>query len=375
MAYLIPTLINSNNDKNIIYILLIISIPWCTCIITYRTFLVYCKHHNYDNKTSRTKYRLIVPSFLLIASNIYVGASICEIWLGQVQYIITYLLLLIFIVFYCIIEVISFKISSQKMYISPFDQYAPHAYLIILTALSFITIYLNHYQKNDLYYIPMRTLFLASFVALYLSLFEGWFLIRNERNSRLEKNTQYILHYMPMLVFILFPIQQFQLIFWGLFVIGHLSAWCYWRSYTNNPSQKPLHMAIARGILGTLTLISLIIDKWSHIDVTTYVTKFIHINNLMDVNKVLAIIGGVITIFKFFFSKAPSENLIDQVIKNKRILLYIAIVFALLYIYPNIVDIEPARIFLSLVGCLIFILFEIYIEILPILQKETAGNE
>jgi len=374
MAYLVPTLISSSNWKNILLIMVSINTIWCTTIIFYRTFLTYCKRKEYI-RPRRTKHRLIIPSFMLVATNIYIGGSICEMWQGQMPYFITFWVFSIFITIYCLIEFIDYQVKKQGNVVIPLDHYFPYAYYILLLGFAFVCLFLHHYRNNDLFYIPMRTLFSASFVAVYLSMFEGWFLIRSEDDAPLKESVGLILHYMPIVVFILFPFQRFQIIFFAGFVIGHLLAWFYWASHEEKLEASSSKTAIMRGILGTLTLIILIIDKLTDWDVTEIVGSIIHVKNLTQINSLMKVFSFLISIITFGKDYIDTRKFIKVFIDNKRILIYLLIVFVNLYFYSSIKDIESARIFLSMVGCFIFIGFELIVKNAITNRGNEVNNE
>lgn len=359
-SYFNPILFSHPNWVNILLIMVSISFPWCTTIVFYRTFLAYCKSRAFT-RTMRIKHKLINPCFMLIAVNIYTGASICEMWNRQIPYFIVFGTFSLFLFAYCLIEFIHYKKTKNGNSASSLDHKFPYFYYSLLLAFALICIYFHHYQNNNLFYIPMRTLFLADFVSIYLSMFEGWFIMRNETNTSLAHSVHEVMTYMPMVVFILFPFQQFQLIFFICFILGHCSAWLYRYYYVNAQAPSSSYMAFMRGLLGTLTLASLIADKWIPLNVSEIITSVIHLDNIMNINTLTAIIsiaaslGSIATIHL----RKKSDNILRE---NKRVLIYVAIICVLWLMFPHIKDIEYSRLFLSIIGCSIFICFELFMK-------------
>lgn len=370
MVYFVFVLVSSSNWKNILLIMVSISIIWCTAIIFYRTFLPYCKRKKYI-RPRRTKHRLIIPSFMLVAVNIYIGGSIFEMWQGQIAYFIPFWVFSIFIISYCLIEFIDYRIKKQGDEINPWDYYLPYGYYALLLVFAFICLFQHHYQNNDLFYIPMRTLFSASFVAVYLSMFEGWFLIRTKDDNPLKEKVELILHYMPIVVFVLFPFQRFQIIFYVGFILGHLFTWLYWVLHESKLEMNVHRTSIMRGILGTLTLVILIFDKLLDWDVTRTIGIIIHVKNLTEFNKFMPVISMFISLYALGKDYVDTKKIKMAFMDNRRVIIYFFIMLVNSFFYSSIKDIEQARIFLSMMGCAIFAVFELVVKY----KINNQGNE
>ena len=230
-----------------------------------------------------------------------------------------------------------------------------------------------HYWSIDFFHIPLRTLFLACFVAVYLAMFEGWFLLRKECNIKIEQWVKNIVTLMPMFVLLLFPFQKFQLIYYVFFLFGHLIAWLYWEYNVLSKRKNSTQISIVRGLLGTITLVILILDKKYSLDVKDFIKEFINVNMLLEINTALVIIEVAICLLTAII---PILNKKEIVIKEDfRIILYVFIVLFLVIFYPAIIDIEAERVFLSIVGCLFFILFEAILILKRNNMKEKVNGD
>lgn len=338
-------------------IMALVCIPWCMSTILYRTYLKGCKHKGLNN-WFRVKYKLIIPTILLVATNIYTGASFVQIWMGKTEYTLFYLFLPGFILIYVLIEWrYNRKLGEGKK--GALDTWFPFIFYAFLSIYGVVILYGNRYLEIADYYVPFRTLFLGCCVAVYLAVFEGWFLLTKEESVTIEKWINRIVTYTPMVVFALFPIQQFQLVYFVSFMAGHCVAWLYWEFVVMEKQNGNPKISIVRAILGTITLAALIMDKVYYLSVPVYIGRIINVKQLLNLNRITVgfqIVSAVIALameFRLYPDMVKKQNNILL-----RIGLYIILALVLAIVYPTINKIEIERVLLSIVGCFIFTFFE-----------------
>ncbi len=381
--------------NNAIGTLILISIPWWVCIIFYRSFLRQAKDKKGNKLRKRLKYRLTIPAILLVAVNIYSGSCILEMWDSEEQYYIIFMPLVLFISIYCLMDYYV-EIIRKKRNIETDDKEDVFldkilvVYFVILLILAGVIVYTKRYVSWNAFYTPIRTLFLASFVAIYLFMFEGWFLLRHRGensknrknkekkkkeiadNEKIEKAINAILKVMPIIVFILFPFQAFELVYYVAFIVGHIIAWIYWDYYYyKRKKSAPKLMAIMRALFGVLTLVALIADKLVPLSCKEYVGKAIDVGILMEKSFVIGLLEVGIGVLAILL---PYKRKAQIAFNNVRIVVYVLISLILTLFYPAIKGLEEdvERVFLSIVGCMIFIAFELY---LCLCRKEEKYNE
>lgn len=378
--------------NNAIGTLILISIPWWVCIISYRSFLRHAKDKKGNKLSKRLKYRLTIPAILLVAVNIYSGSCILEMWENEEQYCIMFMPLVLFISIYCLMDYYIEMLRKKRNFETDdkeevfFDKILV-VYFGILLILAGLIVYTKRYWSWNAFYTPIKTLFLASFVAIYLFMFEGWFLLRHRGekskngkkkkketsdNEKIEKAINAILKIMPIIVFILFPFQAFELVYYVSFIVGHIMAWIYWDYYYyKRQKSAPKLMAIMRALFGVLTLVALIADKLVQLSCKEYVGKAIDVGVLMEKSFVIGLLEVGIGVLAILL---PYKRKAQIAFNNIRIVVYVLISLILTLFYPAIKGLEEdvERVFLSIVGCMIFIAFELY---LCLCRKEEKYNE
>lgn len=370
LTYVIPLVFSCAKIYQVILTMLLISLPWCVSIVFYRTYLNFNEVRSVE-RHERLKYRLIIPAILLIATNIYVGSCVVEMLNGDIEYYIPFGILIFFVVMYCVIEYWGHKKKKE----SGLEKLMPYIYAGIVVLGELLILYRTHYWGESYFEIPARTLFLANFVAVYLAMFEGWFLLAKDMmivaetenagsiNVKVKWGVEIILKGMPIVVFALFPIQRFQLLYIIFFSVGHMFAWVYWTYYESYTEEKIKMMPFMRGLFGTLTLVGLILDKRYPMEVEKYIGRVFGttpIDSMITGIAAVSILVDIVAICIQYIKLEKEKLEVKQLIK-KGIVWYIVVIFLLCTLYTKVQGMNQVRILVSLFGCLMFMIIELVI--------------
>lgn len=359
IAYLIPAIVRCKASLYVLIMVVVLCGHWCVCTGYYRTYLMVNKRKYIEDKSQSPmydtiKYKLIIPAMLMIASNIYMASCIGEMWDGKLEYVGLMVLLDVFILGYTIVDFIldksgvSITIKSELMPIFVF--------FALLVCAEAVNLYVAQHEKIGFFDTPMRSLFLASFVAVYLAMFEGWFVIKgvNSISDRvIKQGINLILVYMPAIVCCLFPFQDFELIYFIFFLIGHNYARWYWLNSQNISKNKCKNLAFMRAVLGTITLIVLIIDKKHPIYVDDVLGNLINTETVGSATIALTLLEIILCI-------VPLRRFSLKKIKRSVLTYFLTVIFLAMVMYVG-KSAPIERIFLSITGMLVFIIFECYI--------------
>lgn len=385
IAYLIPIIAKSDNYIYALIIAVVVCLHWCVCIGFYRTFLKVQKMR-FEKKQINfeiyecVKYKLIVPAMLMIASNIYMASCIGEVWDGQIEYFGLMVVLDIFILGYTIYDFLDYRFRKNKNdnltdtkttkeqtleqaqeevsepAISKHELFPIACFFILLVSGAAINVYVAQYEQMTFLDTPIRSMFLACFVAVYLAMFEGWFIIKDSEgvsNVAIKKGIDYILVYMPVIVCLFFPFQDFEFMYFVFFVIGHNYTRWYWVNSQKPTDTKHQNLAIMRAILGTITLIALIIDKKFPLKVVDVLGNLINMDAVTDVSIILGAVELGLCVL-------PIRNFALKNVDGSVIGYFFTVVFLILFMYVAKID-GKEKIFLSIIAMLVFIVFECYI--------------
>ena len=380
IAYLVPIIILCNKSFYLLTMVLVLSVHWGVCIGYYRTFLYVnkCKYKD-EEKHSQVydsiKYKLIIPAMLMIASNIYAASCIREMWDGKLEYLGLMVILSVFILGYTVYDFIEYRffggkkrnntkemnqeglqvktleLTSMKHELMPV-----FVFFALLLGTEGINLYVIRYEGIYLLDTPMRSFFLASFVAVYLAMFEGWFVIKGINDisdTVIRYGVDFILVYMPAVVCCLFPFQDFEIAYFLFFLIGHNFARWYWIRTQISTDENYKNLAFMRAILGTLTLIALIIDKKYPIKVDEVLKNLINTKTIGDATLALTFVEMLLCV-------VPLRRVSLKKIRNSVLIYFLTVIFLAVVMYVG-KSAPTERIFLSIMGMLVFSIFECYI--------------
>lgn len=366
IAYLIPIIAKSDNGAYTLLIAVAVGIHWCVCIGFYRSFLR-VQRMRFENKQINfqiyecVKYKLIVPAMLMIASNIYIASCIGEIWDGKIEYFGLMIILDVFILGYTVYDFIDYRFKQSRgqqigSTNGKHELFPIIVFFILLVSGASVNVYVAQYEQITFLDTPVRTFFLASFVAVYLAMFEGWFIIKDSDgaiNEAIKKGINDILVYMPIVVCLFFPFQDFEFMYFVFFVIGHNYTRWYWVNSQKPTDTKHQNLAIMRAILGTITLIALIIDKKFPLKVVDVLGNLINMDAVTDVSIILGAVELGLCVL-------PIRNFALKNVDGSVIGYFFTVVFLILFMYVAKID-GKEKIFLSIIAMLVFIVFECYI--------------
>ena len=211
------------------------------------------------NKTKwikETKYVLVCPAILMIGVNTYLGSSVLELLDGNVFY---YYPIILFLLFFT-----AFFISSKKSY--DITLYISFIILIIIVAML---------TYNKALSMPSKNMFLAVMLSIFLSIYECWYIafrqLKDKKNRNFVRVTSYIIAASPPVVLILYPLQEFGIIYFISFVLGMILTQFIWFLYilpNAKETQKRKqamklrqNTGVLRAVFGILVLVFLTLDK------------------------------------------------------------------------------------------------------------------
>lgn len=329
------------------------------------------------------KYALVCPAFLMIGVNIYTGSNIMYFLRYE---IICFVPMCIFFLIYILLFVFNNKKTS--------------IIYILFGAFTVGSGIASIYFKNS-YTIQliMRNLFLAIMVSVFLFIFESWYVafrqLKNTDDETYAKVSSTIITLSAPIVVLLFPIQDFNLIYLISFFCGMLFTEYMWffRIYSGSKNdkektnsedddfkRKKRSVAISRALCGILTLIFLIMDKYLQIPVPKQNLN----SNSLNTADIVNIISLIITIISFVISILPSkitdhffqyfsDNHCKKYMIYQLLAFFIVIVLSFpLYIY---IDADPDKKLFSAFITLLFLLVEIGYILYFGLTKSKKDNK
>ncbi len=252
---------------------------------------------NTQNRLKETKYVLVCPAILMIGVNIYLGSSILSLLKGDVIY---YYPMIIFSLFF-----VAFYISKK-----------PKNDTILYIMFSIILIIVGILSYNKYLSLPSRNMFLSIMTSIFMAIFESWYIafrqLEGVKNRNFVKVTSYIVTSAPLIVFALYPIQDFGIIYFISFWLGMIVTQFLWffYIYPNAKSMKPnknlqlrKNTGILRATLGILVLVFLALDK--HFGTLKTQHQILdNTNSAIDYNTFLAAIATLIAFIPMFTATA-----------------------------------------------------------------------
>lgn len=281
---------------------------WCTIVanilIYALSFVAYrsLKSEKGEFKRGAARYTLVCPALLMIGVNIYSGADILSLLTGN---IISFIPMGLF--FFALLLLYVCKGGMLKWV------YMVFTVLCIGAGVASINTGLSSDGQ-----LTMKNLFLAVMASIFLSIFESWYVaFRQMQNSSKElftKVSAFIVTLMPPLVFFLYPIQDFNFIYYftvciGMFIADYVSFLKVFPIIMKEGSideRGKRNIAILRAICGIATLVFLIADKY-----IVFNPSWNEIRENSNVLDILSLIVSVIClIFSYFgISKAQGGKL------------------------------------------------------------------
>lgn len=223
--------------------------------IVYRVKKTDALNNNELSWVETSKFALVCPAILMIGVNIYLGSSVFSLLKGEM---IFYLPVAVFILFFIAFYLLKLK-NDTTLYM---------VFLLlsfVIGALSLIP-YLS---------ISFRNLFLAVMASIFLAIFESWYVVfrqmKNRNSDNIIKYANFIILAAPIVVFMLFPLQNFGSIYLFSFCGGILVVQYTWlynikpKAEDANKSEEDIkkyskQVGTLRGIFGILVFIFLILD-------------------------------------------------------------------------------------------------------------------
>lgn len=343
-------------------------------------YLIYkIKLNNEKNKHLKktSRYVLVCPAILMVGVNIYYGSSIYDFIEGNNYNICIGVVFLLFFIFMYFFD--SNKLLPYVLFVSVFLTIG----LLALPTNSFFT---------DII-LPMKNIFLAIAVAIFLSIFESWYIIFRQLNNIESdahiKVTGWLITCMPPVVFLLFPIQDFNLIYIVTFCIGMMYADIKWIFYilpyvnlNDNISQddfvvKKKNIAISRAVCGIFTLVFLMLDKYYGMSVPIWNEKY----SIYNAGNLLTVVSIIISIVPMLWSTIKENvNLSKESLRkmfnkdiNKfiffRYLLYAVIPFVGHGLYGYLKADEPKSYF-SINAMFVYMIVELLLILFKVKQQK-----
>lgn len=213
---------------------------------------------NEDTWLYKAKYVLVFPAMLMIGENVYVGASVYKLLQGEIIYYVPIVIFVLFLICLCVSDNRTFERCIYVLF----------SVILLLVGIG------SYFADYD---IPCKNMFLAVMTAVFLSVFECWYIVfrqlKDAKNKAFVKVESYIILGIPPVVFALYPIQNFNAIYFISCCVGMLVMEFMWfikivpnidisRTDEKFPSIKR-QTAFSRAFLGIITLLFLTLDKYA----------------------------------------------------------------------------------------------------------------
>lgn len=223
------------------------------------------------NKTKwikKTKYVLVCPAILMVGVNTYLGSSVLELLNGNVFY---YYPIILFLLFFTAFFISSKKSKDITLYI---------IFTIFIVIVAMLT-------YNKVLSMPSKNMFLAVMLSIFLSIYECWYIafrqLKDKKNRNFVKVTSYIIAASPPVVLILYPLQEFGIIYFVSFVLGMILTQFIWFLYIlpnakeTQEKKKTMKLrkntGVLRAVFGILALVFLTIDKHEKINMQHFLSN------------------------------------------------------------------------------------------------------
>lgn len=350
-----------------------------TISYVFSSFLYRSYKSKKDSKQSpRARHSLVYPTLLMICFNIYVGANILSLLKGEGVYYIPIGVILVFLTWLWFVKDKDIAILSTFSII-----------VIIVSGLMAIL----KIVPADLQ-LAMKNFFLAIMVSVFLSIFESWYItIRQMKNAdkRVYMRVSMItVALMPPLVFILYPIQQFNfcycLTFWLGMLITDYFAFYVILPITNREKKlddkQARRIAIVRALLGVFTLIFLIGDKY-----ITYMPNWenteSYINIFFSAITIAVMLTEIIINFKNFKSEDEGKTFKKWVEGHKgkwgeyMMIRYVASFAAILWrvLFYGFINVDEIKAKLSSAFFCLFIFLTAFISVYKWYTNKNINDE
>ena len=360
----------------------------CIILFTYVPislfYLLYLKGK--DNvQQARTKYILICPALLTVAANIFFSANICD---GQ-ENVFTYLPICLFWMIIPISFLLDIYIEKKKKETDAniLRRYDGRLYYFSIGMLLFTTFLIKFIDiacVNSLF-TPFKTMCLSVVVAIYLSIFESWYILDRKKleinRNDIVKVINNILIWLPSLVMIFYPFMDFGLIFIVTFLVGHLILERYWFETvkpTFEANKNFEKVGVKRASLGFFVLSVLFMDKILF-EIIKFKDFFCKPVNYLANNSWMALISSGVACVPLILSefKGRKDILVSPYIKQA-IGCGVAMTMIVLF-YPSINlgenQLGTEKVVISLLFGLIIVFMGILIYYLGRQEKIDNGKE
>ena len=211
-----------------------------------------------EDLRSSSRYVLFCPAAIMIGFNIMSGANLCAMLEGNTL---------------CYVFSSIFVIALQPIYYAnrKYLKYVSVCLLFAVVGVGLASVFMTIEEHNS---IVLKNCFLACMVSVFLSIFESWYVVfrQKERNPDVFyfRLTLGVVAVAPAVVALLFPIQNFNFVyfisFWiGMGITDYISFLVIFPLLNEAPSKKSRKkrfIAFARAFCGIATLILLILDKY-----------------------------------------------------------------------------------------------------------------
>lgn len=353
---------------------------WCTILFNstsyilsffaYRRLLVKKADSHEENKRldalrTSSRYVLFCPAMLMIGFNILSGANICAMLDGS---IICYVCS--FIIFIGLLIIYTASSDSMKCIFV--------CGLLVVVGFGIASLVSWENRNNN---IVLKNFFLASMVSVYLSIFESWYVVFRQKENSPDalyfRLTLGVVSVMPVVATMLFPIQNFNFIYFisslvGMFITDYISFLVVFpvvNRVRKSGDKTKRNIAIARACCGIATLILLMLDKYIVFIPEWYDTDAELISK--DVVSVLSLFVALISLvfpyIQYKLKKDKSEYFRDsngrwqpaRFMLLRFTLFFIAILFSD-YIY-GFVGGDLVKSKLSSIAILIYLFFSLFI--------------